>query len=37
LEQYTLLKAIDYDLAQKLFAMIFKDKILTVGSRSGTP
>ncbi|HEY5401943.1 MAG TPA: tetratricopeptide repeat protein, partial [Pyrinomonadaceae bacterium] len=37
LEQYTLLKAIDYELAQKLFAMIFKDKILTVGSRSGTP
>jgi tetratricopeptide (TPR) repeat protein len=30
LQQYTLLKAIDYDLAQKLFAIIYKDKILNV-------
>ena len=33
LEQYSLLKSIDYELAQKLFAIIYRDKIVNVGGR----
>jgi len=31
LEQYSLLKSLNYELAQKLFAAIYKDKILDAG------
>jgi hypothetical protein len=30
LEQYQLLKTIDYDMSQKLFPIIFQDKIINV-------
>ena len=33
LDEYALLKLIDYEQAQRLFALIYKDKILKVGSR----
>jgi hypothetical protein len=33
LEQYSLLKQINYDMARKLFAEIYKDKLIDVKAR----